>query len=338
MRRFLYKFIILFVLLHGYLAWYAIKVYPNLCGEMDMLGQLPFGAEYVSRMDSVYSHSALYVQNIYTDEISNTESSPIFTIGDSFSAQDILGYQQFLGEIIDEKIYNILHLFDISAEDLFCQLLNSGRIPQGSTVIVESVERSMIERLCKVSLHDTLPNIPVQRFPKESGDGKMDFLNGAAAKLRIMLGVKNPIRQYSTSEDLFTHPDVHNKLYVFNSTWDSYDYGKDGDLLFQQIDDESFIKAYDNLARMKTLADSKNVKFVYLVVADKYEVYEPFIVKDHPSNPTLDRCPSVSWVVNTKPLLQGQAMRGVKDIFRINDTHWSPIGAKLVAEELAKRL
>ena len=73
---------------------------------------------------------------------------------------------------------------------------------------------------------------------------------------------------------------------------------------------------------------------MYLIVGDKYDVYEPFIIDKHPHNPTLDNCPEEPWVINTKPMLQENARKGVKDIFRINDTHWSPIGAKLVADYL----
>lgn len=337
MKRFLTKFIIVFVLLNGYLSWYAIKIYPNLSGDIGILGQIPFGSEYTSRMDSIYPCTSRHVKNIYYDEINETESQPIFTIGDSFSAQDTLGYQQFIGESWNKTIYNILHP-DNTAEELFCQLLNSAKIPEGSIVIVESVERSMIKRLNEVDIESTLPNTPITKLPEGKTDGKMNLLSGAAAKLRLALGYKKPVVQYSTTEDLFSHPTIHNQLFLFNSTWDSYDFEKDGDLLFQSIQDKSFLKAYENLAKMKQLADSKNIKFLYLIVGDKYEVYDPFIKEKHPRNPTLDNCPEELWVINTKPLLQEKALHGTKDIFRINDTHWSPIGAKIVANELEKRI
>ena len=334
MKQFLLKFIILFFLLDGYLAWYALKVYPNLCGEMDNLSQIPFGPEYHSRMDSIYPIKAVFVKNIYADEVSPSFPKAVYTIGDSFSAQDHLGYQQFFGESIGDTIFNILHHFDISAEDLFCQLINSGLIGQGSTIIVESVERNMIKRLCNVNLAGQLPKDHAKRITEGEGNGKMNILNGAAAKLRMTLGYKNPIISYKTNVDLFSHSTIHNKLFIFNSKWNSYDYGQDGDLLFQYVEKEDFEKAFLNLYKLKELADSKNIKFMYLIVGDKYDVYEPFIIDKHPHNPTLDNCPEEPWVINTKPMLQENARKGVKDIFRINDTHWSPIGAKLVADYL----
>ena len=335
MKRFLLKFIVLFILLDGYIAWYAITVYPNLCGEMDNLGQIPFGSEYTLRMDSVYPINDIFIQNIYADQIDSTPAKAIYTIGDSFSAQDKLGYQQFLGESLGDTIYNILHHFEISAEDLFCQLINSGLISPGSTVIVESVERSMIKRLCEIKLDGQLSQEPPQRIT--NGNGKMDLLNGAASKIRMTLGYKNPIVRYKTSIDLFSHSTIHNELYIFNSKWDSYEYGQDGDLLFQNIDSQAYDIAFSNLYRLKELAHAKNIRFMYLIAADKYDVYEPFINKKHPRNPTLDNCPDEPWVVNTKPILQEKAHQGIKDIYRINDTHWSPIGAKLVANYLKKK-
>lgn len=336
MRRFLIKFLLLFAIINCYFAWYALSVYPNLCGEMDRLGQIPFGPNYANKLDSIYAHpnNKVFSVNIMVDD---TISSNIFTIGDSFSDQGVMGYQQFLGELLEKDIVNI-YRSGISPEGFFVELLNSNYFPRDSWVIVESVERIMVERLRNLNLNATL-SLPVfQEFSSEKGSGKMDLLQGALAKLRIMIGYKNPIRQYSTSVDLFSHPNIHNKLFLFDSPWDSYEFGKDGDFVFRYIDKDAFSNAYNNLLEMKDLADSKGVKLIYLIAADKYEVYEPFIMEDHPYNPTLDKCPQEAWLINTKPVFQKYAFEGVKDIYRINDTHWSPIGAKIVAEEIVKRM
>ena len=36
--------------------------------------------------------------------------------------------------------------------------------------------------------------------------------------------------------------------------------------------------------------------------------------------------------------MQEQAYAGVKDLYYINDTHWTPAGAKIVADEIFRRL
>lgn len=335
MKVFVAKFTVLFVLIIGYFTWFSMLVYPNLEGDLEILMKKTSGREYKSRIRSTYQHKGRrYVLN----QANANGGLGIITIGDSFSQQDTFGYQQFLGEMICDTIGNIGS--SSSPEQTFVSLMNSKAIPVGSVVIIESVERYMIERLCDVDFASSewLPWSPddMQEVSKESDRSKS--LRWAIARLRILLGYKNPVREYKTTKDLFTHPKVHNELYMFDSPWESYEYGRDGDFIFRYISQESYGRAYENLLKIKKMADDKGIRFMYLIAADKYEVYEPFVIDEHPYNPTLERCPNVEWLINTKPFLQKKAMDGVKDIYWIYDTHWSPIGAKLVAEEIARRL
>lgn len=330
MKVFVLKFLVLFSLIIGYFTWYRIAVYPNICGELDVLGQIPFGPEYKERLDSIYPHG----EKLVVDETSFSSSYRITTIGDSFSGQGILGYQQFLGEIEGDTIQNIKG--EGTPEQTFITLLNSDAIPKGTCVIVESVERSMIKRLCNLDFTAKFDGITNR--PSSVDNDKMTPLEGAMSKLRIVLGYKNPIRRYNTTEDLFTHKKRHNQLYLFDSPWESYKFGIDGDFVFRYLSEKDFEDAYVNLMKIKQKADEKDVNLIYLIAADKYEVYEPFVMEKHPHNPTLDKCPKEFWLINTKPLLQELALDGVKDVYRIDDTHWSPIGAKIVAEEIARRL
>lgn len=334
MRKFLYKFLIFYAIVFGYIYWYSIWIYPNISGELGVLGQIPFGNEYDQKLDSIFHHSNCYFYNVSEGD---TLSSNIFTIGDSFSNRKVgHAYQQFLGEILEQNINNIRPT--CSPEQFFVKLLNNNYFPIGSIVIVESVERSMIERLCLLDFSDSdLPRLNNSIRNKKNND-KMSLLEGAAAKIRVLIGYKNPVRRYDTSIDLFSHPTIHNKIFLFDAPWENYEFGVDGDFVFRYLSEESFGLAYDNLLELRKFSEAKGVHFIYLIAADKYEVYEPFIIDEHPYNSSLDKCPREDWVINTKPVLSEAAGLGVKDIYRINDTHWSPTGAKLVAEELAIRL
>ena len=78
------------------------------------------------------------------------------------------------------------------------------------------------------------------------------------------------------------------------------------------------------------------------MAADKYDVYQEFAVENRfPVKTLLDdfAChESNPYFVNTKTVLVEKARQGVKDLYYADDTHWSPIGAKIVAEEIAKRM
>ena len=75
-----------------------------------------------------------------------------------------------------------------------------------------------------------------------------------------------------------------------------------------------------------------------MIAVDKYDVYEPFIVGKHKKNHLLEYFPSNDSIINTKEVLLPYIQSGVKDVYRIDDTHWSPIGSKIIGEEMAKRI
>lgn len=76
------------------------------------------------------------------------------------------------------------------------------------------------------------------------------------------------------------------------------------------------------------------INLVVLIATDRYDAYEPWIEGGHKYNPTLDKMPSDSHVFNTKPLLQEMIRNDVLDVYKINNTHWSLVGADAVADSL----
>ena len=78
------------------------------------------------------------------------------------------------------------------------------------------------------------------------------------------------------------------------------------------------------------------------MAADKYDVYQEFTIRNkYPKKELLERFVDFEanpYYVNTKHVLLKNARQGVKDLYYADDTHWSPIGAKIVAEEIARRM
>jgi len=327
MKRFVIKFYALFAIILGVVGYYAWFVKPQISGDIGRIGQIPFGKEYDERMELPYRDRELKIH-----AIAEGEEIPdlVITIGDSFSQLTECDYNYRLADELGCYISNITRT-PASPEQTFVRLVNQGKIPKGAIVIVESVERALISRLANLDLEDA----EIQKHGQvQSGGSVVSALDGAGAWLRISLGMKKPYKRYRADRELFTHETRHKVLYIYDSKWD-----EDGDLRFVDNLNESDIeKAWENLYRLHEFAEKNGVKMLYMIAADKYDVYEPFITDEHVKNPTLDACPEEPWIFNTKPFLQQLVSDGEKDVYRINNTHWSPKGAEIIAGEVEKRL
>ena len=327
MKRFLIKFSILFGLIWGAIGYFAIFVRPQLSGDMGFIGKIPFGQEYDITINHPYQGRTIRVKTISDGD---TINDSIITIGDSFSQFGEYGYNQFFAEKLDCDVVNV-HRHPYAPEQLFISLVNNDLIRRGSVVVVESVERSMLGRLYNLDLLDTI----LVHSDNSMVESKLSLLDETLIWVRTSLGLKQPIVKFHTDRELFSHPTRHKELYIYNSKW-----SEDGDILFEEATfDTMYVKqAFRNLCSLHEFAEANGIRLIYLVAADKYDVYEPFITEEHPRNPTLDSLPKEDWVVNTKSILQAAAFEGLRDVYYINNTQWSPIGSELVAKELVSRI
>ena len=327
MKRFLIIFGIVFVLIDGFLLYYVYCVSPQITGDLGRVGYVAFGTEYQERIRSQFEPCDYHV--IDTNVVPQADRVQVLTIGDSFSNSDFgYRYSDFLCCALGRDIVNIRT--DYLPEKKFVQLVNNGHIAPNTIVIVECVERNSIKRLAELDFEDDADE------PFESwGDETKDYLSDAINWIKVSLGIQrySSAVRYTTSEDLFTHATIHNTLFCYDSRMDD-----DGVLRFTSLNQEKYEEAVENLYRLHEFAEQHQIQMIYLIASDNYDVYEPFITTDHPKNQTLDYCPEVPWIINTKPLLQAQAYAGVKDLYYINDTHWTPAGARIVADEVFRRL
>ena len=327
MKRFLLKFCILFTLIWGLIGYFAFIVRPHISGDMGTLGKIPFGHEYNRRIETKHASHGTPIQTIGVED---SITSSVITIGDSFSQLGACGYNQFLADAIGGDVINIQqHPYE--PEQTFVRLVNNHKIPSGAIVIVETVERALWGRLINLDLQDS---VLIRREKSDKGES-ISLLDETLIWLKEILGIKQPIVKFHTRLDLFSHQTRHNELYIYNSKWVG-----DGDLLFlEDVANKGLVEqACCNLYNLHEFAENHGIQLLYLIAADKYDVYSPFIISDHPYNPTLDMLPDETWIINPKPFLQKKVFEEVKDVYYINDTHWSPIGAKIVADEIANRL
>ena len=95
---------------------------------------------------------------------------------------------------------------------------------------------------------------------------------------------------------------------------------------------------------MLNLANEKGIGFLLMIPVDKYDLYQDYIVDNpypHPKTINEDVREILGDTANLmlckyylKPMLE----KGEKDVFLFDDSHWSYKSAKVVGEELGRRV
>ena len=135
------------------------------------------------------------------------------------------------------------------------------------------------------------------------------------------------MRKFTLNKDCFSHPTRSRELYVYRE-----------EMGFLQMTDEYVSRALDNLDRLFRLSEEKGINLIFLICADKYDSYEPWIEGKHPENHILDPLPKDDRIVVMTPYIRELVAAGVKDVYQINDGHTSTIGAARCAEVVAEAI
>lgn len=310
---------------------------------------------------SSYSHLRetkvnLEKQHISKEEYKN-EKIDIITIGDSFSNGNVGGknpyYQDYLAT---KKNLNVLNLQILNntrnyIETVFV-LLNSGFLEKADVkyILIECVQRTLsesfvitpdenktstIEELSKLYNFSTVDKKSIGNStlpPKE-------FINNGNFKFLLY----NLL--YNFSDNAFISRVNKQKL---NKELFSIKDGKD--LLFYETDLKSINKnsienltaVNNNLNKLAKKLKEKKIQLIFMPAVNKYDLYSSFIVNNkYPLDPFFDsmRTLEKSYIfIDTKDILLKQLNKGEKDIYYIDDTHWSYKGSDTVTDEIISKL
>ena len=330
MRRFLPKFCLLFVLFGGFLGYYWYHVQPNISGDLGRMGKIPFGKLYsnyhVVGYEKDYDNAV--VEQVFVPDSCGVYS--ILTIGDSFSRFHGNGYQMKLSALSRQTIGNASLTLQNPIQS-FVSLMNAGFLPSGQTVVVENVERTLIDHLNGIDFES--PNGFAFLDRKRETQDDETCLLGLFSWIRLRLGFENPVTSFSLKKACFSHPRYASTLFILNER--QY---QDGDLFWTKYTKKDFEKARENLMRIDSLATLHGIRFYFLIAPDKYDVYEPWIKGNHADNPTLGYFEDEGWILNPKSFLRQLIEEDVKEVYMCNDTHWSEKGADLVADYIYRRM
>lgn len=307
-------------------------------GDLNRLGFVSIENNYRDIFKNVGTSGKTVTDLGELNNNSNT-SIDVLTFGDSFSDQGQQGYQSFL--INDHHLnvvnINIVRYKVVNQIELLLKLVNGDFFDHWNVkyVLLQCVERNIV---VKGQLPDT--NIVMNR-------AAFDKLYSTKNKLNSENKFKGNIIKYSLNSLLYRFDDN-----AFNSQ--CYKVALNKKLFSTQKNELLFFKDdYENLKynekskvvilnnTLNTIADklrNKGIRLIVLPSPDKYDLYSDFIVNNKmPKNIFFDLMRSEEKkysYIDSKTLFMKYIEQGKKDIYYADDTHWSPFGAKIIADKI----
>lgn len=332
MKRFITK--ILYTVFPVWLFFVGITIYYNLfyakemTGDIGRLGKIAFGTEYNQIMKKNYLKDTLYIK-IENNQTLHQQKLDILVTGDSFARLGLFSFQNYIAE----KGYSVGNYdgkhsnpFQTGWDLLQFNLIDSLHV---KSLLIETVEREFIMRIQKLSFNDKNMAFPALQLPPTIS--QPDLLLEAKNWLLLKLGLNQSINYAELKQDLFSHKKAR-KLYFYNVDITSE----------MEIPQEKGEMIKTKLNKLFAKSEEKGIKLYILIAADKYDIYQPFI-KNNPYptktiNEDLKALMPDANIIFSKTILQPLLYQGEKDIYQINDTHWSYKSSQILANEIIKKL
>lgn len=311
-------------------------------GDLIRLGYLYNNPSPKSNLSKQFSLNKQYT---LVSEI-NLKDKPefdILTIGDSFSEQDSRGYKNFLAK----EGYSVLHMDGFLTGNPIkniIELINGDffEFVQTDYVILQSVERNFVERCHEIDFSesiyiDSIKN-KIKNYVKRSPKQNLNFFNNSIIKIPL-----------TNIQYHFSYKPVYSKTYKVTTNKDNLFTKSPNNLLFYEDDINKMkhkndslkvINSINALNKINNLLSKKNITLIVLISPDKYDLYYPHL-KDKLIKPLFfkyyNNFSKEYLSVNSFEILSNSIDTN-KDIYYYDDTHWSPIAAKVISLEVNKMI
>jgi hypothetical protein len=265
------------------------------------------------------------------------------TVGDSYSVGAGGGknnyYQDYIATLNDFTVVNIEPFSDkkriglLTPVNTLAVLYNSGYLDKlkPAYVLLESAERYIPERFLNGFQFDDTMSLDKLNSRFTARDTAKPENNNEET---VFINTGNLKFLYYNLKDFFPVRKINSKIYkmVLKSDVFSGRYGKRLYYSFEEqsykhyITKDSVRKINDNLNLIADKLAEKNIKLVFMPVVDRSNLYDDVAVSPRKSNiffEELRSLPKKYQLIDTKELLLQEVHKGEKDIFFIDDTHWS---------------
>jgi len=318
---------ILFIAFH-LITWYSLS--KNIFGlqEKESIGdlaRLSYRPEISKKKSLEYS---LPKSHIYKETFHNQDLD-LITIGDSFSYGGGYGknpyYQDFLASKYNINILNLgTHNMSEYIEAIV-SLHNTNFFQKHKTkyLLFETVNRLSTARITHQIDWDRKNSTILRIRPKYPYHQDISIISNANYKMAyyytlhhlLHQNFSNGIYKFLLTKDLFTP--VGNEMLIYYSDIDTApSYNATNIALMNK-----------NLNKLAKMLKEDGVTLIFMPVVDKYDLYYDYIKGNtYPKNNFFKLFQNVKkdyLYINTKAILLPLIQKGEKDIFYLDDTHWS---------------
>ena len=340
---FVFPFFLLFLLSHKY--------YTSDKGDLLRLGYIAdiynydfkevFKSEINRKINyTLFSEINLKKENTFT----------VFTIGDSFSEQGIIGYENYLADDTTIKVLHYDRFLHENPIETLTAILNGNVLDniKVNYIILQSVERSIVNR-----------GIAFNKKSKINIDSLADLINKHKEKLHEVVKEK-------TKDEFFCRKTVKFSLNAICYNFDDNAYSSKTykvktkqnlfstnnlNLLFLD-DDYEVLSVNNNISFVKTLNNELNmlakrlkergIKLIVLPSPDKLDFYyDDIINKNQYPKPLFFekmRILNKNYIyMDSKNILKENTIN-IKDVYFYDDTHWSPVASKIIADKIKSEI
>ena len=313
-----------------YLTMYIV---PKATGDIGRLCFVPFGKNYFAQFDSLLPKDTLFSTLTTLEELKAVKTE-VLTIGDSFSARKREGYQNFMS-LKGINVANCDRRMFVNQFQFAYNILKCGYVDSTNTkyILVECAERGIVKKMKEFKESKTAI---VYKSENANQPKVSNIWSLARARDFIMYkcGLVTPILETDLDNEFFSCPNYSQKLFFMK---DDLHY-----LRIKEADGKAILKTYKTLY---DFAESKHIKLLLLVAVDKYDLYQNKIVNNHfpkkEINEDMRRLfgnSGSNHLIFSKDFLLPHINKDEKDVFWANDTHWSTIGAEIVANGIVEYL
>jgi len=277
---------------------------------------------------------------------SSNNNFDVMSIGDSFSEGESFGYQNFLAH----KNNNVLHfdgyLSGVNPIQRLIELINGGffDVVKVNYVVLESVERMFVVRFENISFNKSISMDSIKNLIKNKKNSipkkEINFFSNAIFKIPL-----TNIQYYYTNKPKYSlaYKVETNKNNLFSNNPDNLLFS-DEDVISMKFNNDSLkiVAANNLLNKINTLLLKKNIKLIVLICPDKYDLYYNYILdKKKFEKPMFfnyyNQLKKEYIYIPSMEILSRELTKN-KDVYFYGDTHWTPMSAKIIANEISKKV
>lgn len=270
----------------------------------------------------------------------------VLTLGDSFSNGGAGGkncfYQDYIASINNCTVLNLDSFQDIDNISTLSIYLNNGYLDKikPKYVILESSEKLCIEKLANPIDFDASVSpeslARQKKFDYHPSFPPVSFINEGNFKFLLYSFL------YKFSDDAFL-----SKVYMTELRAPLFSVKNRDKLLFFRDDirriplakAQAVERLNNNLNTLSDRLRSKGIKLYFMICVDKYNLYRDYLVRKnrYPESTLFEqlrKLPKRYEFIDTKAILAEELIKGEKDVFYADDTHWGWKASRTIFEKI----